>query len=273
MTQIHPTASVAQGAEIDSGVVIGPFCYVGPKVRIGARTVLGPHVVIQNKTTIGEDNRFLGQASIGGLPQDLKYAGEESALVIGDRNLIREFVTINIGTATGSWITSVGNNNLLMACSHVAHDCVLEDDIIIGNNVLLAGHVRIEDRAIVSGGAAVNHFVTIGFFAMVGGMARIVKDVPPFMMIEGSPGRVRGVNTIGLQRHGFLDGAIHELRRAYRLLFSGERPRSVVLEELEAQEDWGPECRRLFAFLRDMERGYQGRYRESLRRPPAEAEA
>ncbi|RMH03449.1 MAG: acyl-ACP--UDP-N-acetylglucosamine O-acyltransferase [Planctomycetota bacterium] len=274
MTRIHPSSFVSPGAELDSSVVVGPFCYIGSKVRIGAGTVLGPHVTIQSKTTIGEDNRFTGQASIGGLPQDLKYAGEESGLVIGDRNVIREFVTINIGTAAGSWITTIGNDNLLMACSHVAHDCVLEDEIVIGNNVLLAGHVRIEDQVVVSGGSAVNHFVTIGRNAMVGGMARVVKDVPPFMMLEGSPARVRGVNTIGLRRRGFSDEAISQLRDAYRRLFAEDRPLSLAIQEMEARGGWGPEVSRLLSFLHDMERGYQGRYRESLRRPPAgEAEA
>ncbi|MDP7560632.1 MAG: acyl-[acyl-carrier-protein]--UDP-N-acetylglucosamine O-acyltransferase, partial [Planctomycetota bacterium] len=155
-TKIHPTSHVAPGAELGSGVVVGPFCHVGHKVEIGDETVLGPHVVLQGKTSIGKRNRFLGQASIGGLPQDLEYAGEDSALVMGDDNVVREFVTINIGTAAGSWVTTLGDRNLLMACAHIAHDCVLEDDIIVGNNVLMAGHVRVESQAIVSGGSAIN---------------------------------------------------------------------------------------------------------------------
>lgn len=273
MTRIHPSSFVSPGAELDASVVVGPFCYLGPKVRIGTGTTLGPHVTIQGKTTIGEDNRFMGQAAIGGYPQDLKYAGEESGLAIGDGNVIREFVTINIGTAAGSWITSIGDRNLLMACSHVAHDCVLEDDIIVANNVLLAGHVRIESEANIAGGAAVNHFVTIGRNAMVGGMARVIKDVPPFMVLEGSPARVRGVNTIGLRRRGFGEEAISQLRDAFRRLFAEDTPASLALQEMEARGGWCPEVRRLMSFLRDMERGYQGRYRESLRRPPAEAGA
>ncbi|MDG1404989.1 MAG: acyl-[acyl-carrier-protein]--UDP-N-acetylglucosamine O-acyltransferase, partial [Planctomycetota bacterium] len=156
MSNIHESSFVSPGAELDSNVTVGPFCYVGSNVRIGAGTILGPHVTIQGRTTIGENNHFVGQCAVGGLPQDLKYAGEESALIIGDENIVREFVTINIGTAAGSWITSMGNKNLIMACAHVAHDCVIEDNVILGNNVLLAGHVRVESNAIVSGGAAVN---------------------------------------------------------------------------------------------------------------------
>ncbi|MDP6850110.1 MAG: acyl-ACP--UDP-N-acetylglucosamine O-acyltransferase [Planctomycetota bacterium] len=270
-TKIHPTSHIAPGAELDSGVVVGPFCHVGHKVEIGADTVLGPHVVIQGKTTIGQRNRFMGQASIGGLPQDLKYAGEDSALVLGDDNVVREFVTINIGTAAGSWVTTLGDRNLLMACAHIAHDCVLEDDIIVGNNVLMAGHVRVESQAIVSGGSALNHFVTVGTLAMVGGMARIIKDVPPYMVVEGSPGRVRGVNSVGLNRKKTSPESVAQMRDAYRRLYADETPTSLAIQEMETRGDWCPEVLRLIAFLRDMERGYQGRYRESLRRPPAEA--
>ena len=273
MTNIHPSSFVATGAELDSSVVVGPFCYVGPKVKIGAGTVLGPHVTVQGRTTIGARNRFTGQASIGGPPQDLKYAGEESALVIGDDNVIREFVTVNIGTATGSWITSIGDRNLLMACSHVAHDCVLEDEIIVSNNVLLAGHVRIESQAIIAGGAACNHYVTIGTLAMVGGMSRVKKDVPPYMVLEGTPSRVRGVNLVGCRRRGVPDASVDQLREAYRRIFADETPSVLAMEEMEARGHLSPEVQRLFSFLRDMDRGFQGRYRESLRRPTAEAGA
>lgn len=273
MPSVHPTAFIAPGAELADDVVVGPFCYVGGRVRIGAGTRLGPHVTIQGRTTIGGENHFVGQCAIGGLPQDLKYAGEESALVIGERNVIREFVTINIGTAAGGWVTSVGNGNLIMACAHVAHDCVLEDEIILGNNALLAGHVRIETAAIVSGGTAVNHFVTIGSLAMVGGMARVVQDVPPFMIVEGAPARARGVNVVGLRRRGRTPDQVAELREAYRALLADEKPMSVALQEFETRPELAPDTRRLISFLRDMERGFQGRYRESLRRPEGDVAA
>lgn len=272
MTTVHETSYVAPGAELDSDVVVGPFCYVGGRVRVGAGTRFGPHVTVQGRTTIGRNNHFVGQCAIGGLPQDLKYAGEESALVIGDANVVREFVTINIGTAAGSWVTSVGDRNLIMACAHVAHDCVIEDGIILGNNVLLAGHVRIESDAIVSGGTAVNHFVTIGTQAMVGGMARVVQDVPPYMIAEGAPARARGVNVVGLRRRGTANEVITQLRDAFRRLIADESPTSLAIKEMEAEEGLSPETRRLLSFLRDMERGYQGRYRESLRRPPDESQ-
>lgn len=274
MATIHPTAVVAPGADLHPSVVVGPFCSVGSRVRIGAGTTLGPHVVIQGRTTIGERCRFVGQCAVGGPPQDLKYAGEESALVMGDDNVVREFVTINIGTAAGSWVTSIGSRNLIMACAHVAHDCVLEDEVILGNNVLLAGHVRVESQAIVSGGTAVNHFVTVGTLAMVGGMSRIVKDVPPYMVVEGNPARVRGVNSVGLRRRGKAQEAIEQLRDAYRRCFADETPMVLAIQEIEARGSLAPEVVRLLSFLRDMERGFQGRYREALRRPPeVEAEA
>jgi len=273
MTVIHETSFVSPGAELDHDVVVGPFCYVGGRVRIASGTRLGPHVTVQGRTTIGRDNHFVGQCAIGGLPQDLKYAGEESALVIGDGNVVREFVTVNIGTAAGSWVTSIGDRNLIMACAHVAHDCVLEDEIILGNNVLLAGHVRIESGAIVSGGVAVNHFVTIGGMSMVGGMARVVKDVPPFMIAEGAPARARGVNVVGLRRNEASPAVIAELRDAFRRLIADETPTSLAIQEMEAEKDLHPETRRLVSFLRDMDRGFQGRYRESLRRPSGDVQA
>ncbi|MAU92619.1 MAG: acyl-[acyl-carrier-protein]--UDP-N-acetylglucosamine O-acyltransferase [Planctomycetes bacterium] len=266
MSNIHETSFVSPGAELDSNVTIGPFCYVGSNVRIGAGTILGPHVTIQGRTTIGENNHFVGQCAVGGLPQDLKYAGEESALIIGDENIVREFVTINIGTAAGSWITSMGNKNLIMACAHVAHDCVIEDNVILGNNVLLAGHVRVENDAIVSGGAAVNHFVTIGTLAMVGGMARVIQDIPPFMIAEGAPARARGVNVVGLKRREYSKESIAELRDAFRRLIADETPTTVAIQIMESETNLLPDTRRLIAFLREMDRGFQGRYRESLRR-------
>ncbi len=273
MPNIHPTAFVAPGAELDEDVTVGPFCYLGQRVRVGKGTKFGPHVAVQSRTTIGENNHFVGQSAIGGLPQDLKYAGEESGLVIGNGNIVREFVTINIGTASGAWVTSIGDRNLIMACAHVAHDCVLEDEIILGNNVLLAGHVRIESQAIIAGGTAVNHFVTIGTQAMVGGMARVVQDLPPFMIAEGAPARARGVNVIGLRRRGIVPEAVAQLREAFRRLMADDTPMTVALAEMEARSDLYPETKRLISFLRDMERGFQGRYRESLRRSEGDVTA
>jgi UDP-N-acetylglucosamine acyltransferase len=262
---IHPTAVVAPGAELGVDVEIGPHSVVGAKVVIGDRTRIGPQVVIEGRTKIGEDNDITGQASLGGPPQDLSYKGEPTELVIGDRNRIREFVTINRGTVKGGGITRIGNECLLMACCHVAHDCDLADRIIMANNVLLAGHVRVEEQANVSGGAAAHHFVTIGAFSYVGGMTRMVQDVPPYMILEGHPSRVRGVNVVGLQRGGFAESEIEALRQAFRIIWRSGDPRRSTLEELKARANGSRALTHLVLNLLNTERGAKGRYRESLR--------
>ena len=264
-THIHPTAVVARGAELGDGVEIGPYCVVGERVRIGHRTRVGPQVVLDGVTQIGEDNIIVGQASLGGPPQDLSYKGEPTRLVIGDRNTIREFVTINRGTVKGGGVTRIGSNCLLMACSHVAHDCELRDRIIMGNNVLLAGHVLVEEFANVSGGAAAHHFVTIGAYAYVGGMTRMVQDVPPFMILEGHPSRVRGVNVIGLQRNGLPEDQIEDLRESFKRIFRSGDPRKHTLERLKEDLPTAPLVNRLVQSLERTELGAKGRYRESLR--------
>lgn len=262
---IHPTALVSPGARIAEDVEIGPYCVIGPQVSIGARTKLGPHVVVDGVTTIGEDNTIAGQANLGGPPQDLSYKGEPTRLRIGSRNTIREFVTINRGTVKGGGETVVGNDCLLMACCHVAHDCELGDRIIMGNNALLAGHVLVGRNANISGGAAAHHFVTIGSFAYVGGMTRMVQDVPPFMILEGHPSRVRGVNVIGLQRGGMSDREVEALRQAYRRIWRSESTRRTVLEELKAEFPDAQLVQQLVKQLEQTELGAKGRYRESLR--------
>ncbi|MBK7877969.1 MAG: acyl-ACP--UDP-N-acetylglucosamine O-acyltransferase [Planctomycetes bacterium] len=264
-TQIHPTAVVARGAELGAGVEIGPYCVVGPNVKLGDRTKVGPQVVIEGVTDIGEENLIVGQASLGGPPQDLSYRGEATRLVIGARNTIREFVTINRGTVKGGGVTRIGNNCLLMACCHVAHDCELRDRIIMGNNVLLAGHVLVEEMANVSGGAAAHHFVTIGAYAYVGGMTRMVQDVPPFMILEGHPSRVRGVNVIGLQRGGLPEPQVEDLREAFKRVFRSGDPRKHTLEGLKRDFPDAPLVQRLVQSLERTEVGAKGRYRESLR--------
>lgn len=263
-TKIHPTAVVAPGAELGNGVVIGPHSVIGPRVKIGDGTVVGPQVVIDGVTTIGRENRFIAQANVGGDPQDLSYEDEPTELVMGDRNTVREFVTINRGTIKGGGVTRVGSGCLLMACSHVAHDCELGDGVLLGNNVLLAGHVAVEHGAIVNGAAAAHQFVTIGRNAYVGGLTRVIQDVPPFMILEGHPARVRKVNVIGLERAGIPVDEIHALRRAFRRLFRGEETRAVAIGQLEA-EPGGALVRELVLALRRTELGLKGRYRETLR--------
>jgi UDP-N-acetylglucosamine acyltransferase len=280
--KVHPTAVIAPGAELGQDVEVGPYTVVGNSVTIGDRTRIGPQVVIDGVTSIGEDNLIVGQASLGGPPQDLSYKGEPTRLVIGDRNTIREFVTINRGTIKGGGVTRVGNDCLLMACCHVAHDCELRDRIIMGNNVLLAGHVLVDQQANISGGAAAHHFVTIGAYVYVGGMTRMVQDVPPYMILEGHPSRVRGVNLIGLQRGGFDETQIETLRQAFRRIFRSGNPRRRTLEELKVEMNDSPLVRHLIESLEQTEMGAKGRYRESLRetfaragaeRIPAEARA
>ena len=263
-TKIHPTAVVAKGAELGRDVVIGPHSVIGPKVKIGEGTVVGPQVVIDGVTTVGRENRFFGQANVGGDPQDLSYEDEPTELVMGDRNTVREFVTVNRGTIKGGGVTRVGNGCLFMACSHVAHDCEIGDGVLLGNNVLLAGHVAVEQGAIVNGAAAAHQFVTIGRNAYVGGLTRVIQDVPPFMILEGHPARVRKVNVIGLERAGIALDEIHALRRAFRRLFRGEEARAVALGELES-EPGGTLVRALVTALRRTELGLKGRYRETLR--------
>ncbi len=263
--KIHPTAVIASGAEIGVDVEIGPYCVVGSQVRIGDRTKIGPQVVIDGVTTIGEDNLIVGQAGLGGPPQDLSYKGEPTQLVIGNRNTIREFVTINRGTVKGGGLTRIGSDCLFMACSHVAHDCDLGDRIIMANNVMLAGHVFVGENANISGGSAAHHFVTIGAFAYVGGMTRMVQDVPPYMIIEGHPSRVRGVNKIGLARGGQVPEQIEALEIAFRRIYRSGNTRKQTLDELKSEFGSLTLVMNLVHALEDTEKGAKGRFRESRR--------
>lgn len=264
-TDVHPTAVIAPGAELGVDVRIGPYAVVGSGVRIGDRTRIGPQVVIDGVTTIGEDNEIVGQASLGGPPQDKSYRGEATRLEIGDRNMIREFVTINRGTVKGGGITMVGSGTLLMACCHVAHDCIVEDNVILANNVMLAGHVHVGEYANVSGAVGTHHFVRIGAFSYVGGMTRLEHDAPPFMIVEGSPGRARGVNVIGLQRAGMAEEDVEGLRVAFRRIYRSGVPRRRVLDEMKADDTTPKHVRLLIQALEETESGTKGRYRQSLR--------
>jgi UDP-N-acetylglucosamine acyltransferase len=264
-TKIHPTAVIAAGAELGLDVVIGPYSVVGDRVRIGDRTRLGPHVVLDGVTTLGADNHIVGQANLGGPPQDLSHRGEPTWLEIGDGNTIREFVTINCGTVKGGGLTRIGSGCLLMACCHVAHDCELGDRVILANGVLLAGHVRVGDGANIGGAAAANQFVTIGRYAYIGGMTRVPQDVPPFMLLEGHQARVRQVNVVGLERAGFTSAQIDALQLAYRRLYRSAVPQRQSLELLRADPTQPAEVLELCAALDEQARGQKGRYRESLR--------
>jgi len=222
MPQIHPTAIVARGAMLAETAVIGPFCVVGQDVSLGPRVTLRSHVVVGGRTTIGEGSRLFPFASIGLEPQDLKYRGEDSELVIGRNNTIREYVTMNPGTEGGGMVTRVGDGCLFMVGAHVAHDCQIGDHVVMANNATLAGHVVVGDYAILGGLCAVHQYVRIGRHAMIGGMSGVERDVIPYGQVMGDRARLYGLNIIGMQRRGFSREDIQGLRNAYQFLFSSD---------------------------------------------------
>ncbi|WP_420475059.1 acyl-ACP--UDP-N-acetylglucosamine O-acyltransferase [Noviherbaspirillum sp. ST9] len=230
MTVIHPTAIVDSNAELDDSVEVGAYSIVGPNVKIGARTKIGPHVVIDGHTTIGCDNRFLQFSSIGGPPQDKKYAGEPTRLEIGDRNLVREFCTFNLGTAQDEGVTRLGNDNWIMAYVHLAHDVQVGNNTIFANNAALAGHVHVGDWVILGGFSNVHQFCKIGSHAMLGMSTSLTQDVPPFVMLNGNPAAAHGINVEGLKRRGFSREQIADLRNAYKLIYKS----GLTLEEAKA---------------------------------------
>ena len=221
-TQIHATAIVEPGAEIGAGVEIGPYCVIGSDVRLGDGCRLKSHVVVEGRTQVGAGTEIFPFTSIGQIPQDLKYQGEPAELVIGKKNVIREHVTMNIGTEGGGMLTKVGDGCLFMAASHVAHDCQVGNNVILANNATLAGHVSVGDFAILGGLSAARQFVRIGKHAMVGGLTGVENDVIPVGTVMGDRARLSGLNLIGLKRRGFTQEQISELRKAYRLLFADE---------------------------------------------------
>ena len=235
MTNIHPTAIIAEGAKIDETAEIGPYCVLGPQVTLGARVKLHSHVAVAGITSIGADTQVFPFASLGHPPQDLKYKGEPSRLEIGERNQIREHVTMNPGTEGGGMLTKVGNDCLFMMSSHVAHDCVIGDNVILVNNATLAGHVHIGDFAIMGGLSAAHQFVRIGRHAMIGGMTGVETDIIPYATVTGNRAHLSGLNLVGLKRRGYDRDAIHALRNAYRLLFAPEGTMAERLEEVAEQ--------------------------------------
>jgi len=217
--RIHPTALVDRTSELADDVEIGPYSIVGARVRIGAGTVLGPHVVISGRTTIGRANRFFPFCSIGGAPQDKKYAGEDTELVIGEGNTVRECCTISLGTVQGGGVTRIGSDNWIMAYAHIAHDCLVGDHTILANNATLAGHVTVGDWVVIGGLSAVHQFCSVGPHAMAGGGSIVLRDIPPYVMCNGNPAEPHGINTEGLKRRGFEAETINLLRRAYKMLY------------------------------------------------------
>ncbi len=219
MSLIHPTALIAEGARLDPSVSVGPYAVIGANVTIGVNTTIGAHCVIEGHTTLGQDNRVFQFASLGAAPQDKKYAGEPTRLVIGNRNTVREFCTFNTGTTQDEGVTRVGNDNWVMAYVHIAHDCVVGNQTILANNATLAGHVQVGDYAIIGGLTGLHQFTQVGAHVMAGFASHISQDVPPFMMVDGNPLAVRGLNLEGLRRRGFSPERITAIKQMHRLLY------------------------------------------------------
>jgi len=232
MSSIHPTAVIEDGAILGDGVRIGPYCVVGPEVELGDGVTLESHVVVSGRTAIGANSRIYPFAAVGLPPQDLKYRGEPSRLEIGCNTVVREHVTMNPGTEGGGMVTRIGNNCLFMVGAHVAHDCSLGDHVILVNNATLAGHVQIDEWAIIGGLSAAHQFTRIGRHAMVGGMSGIENDVIPYGSVIGNRARLQGLNIVGLKRRNFSRETIHSLRNAYRLLFAQEGTMNERLDDV-----------------------------------------
>ena len=255
MAQVHPTAVVHPGARLHETVEVGPYSVIGEKVTIGAGTRVASHVVIDGRTTIGERNRIFPFASVGGAPQDLKYAGEDTQLIIGDGNTIRESATLNIGTAGGGGVTRVGHNNLFMACSHVAHDCVVGNGCVVANSVALAGHVHVEDFVILGGLSAVHQFTRLGKHAFLAGGSMVTMDVPPYCMAQGDRAELAGLNVVGLQRHGYSEEQIGRIKEAYKVLFRSKLVLAEAVAKLKAELGGHPEIDHLIDFVSSSKRG------------------
>ncbi len=257
--KIDPTAIVSSKAEIDKGVTIGPYSVIGDHVSIGKDTIIGPNVVIEGNTKIGERNIIYQFASIGTPPQDLTYKGEDTFVVIGNNNVIREFVTINRGSTKEDWKTIIGNNNYFMAYAHIAHDCYLGDNIIMANLATLGGHVKVGNHAIISAFVAVHQFVRIGSYAFVGAKCGVDRDIPPFMLASvnenGPRAKLFGVNALGLRRHGFSNEVIEGLKRAYKIIWRDNKNMSKAIEQVKNDVVSFPELDILIKFLKTSKRG------------------
>ena len=259
MSNIHPTAIVAEGARLDPSVTVGPYAVIGPHAVIGPGTTVGAHCVIEGRTTIGADNRIFQFASLGAAPQDKKYAGEDTRLVIGDRNTIREFCTFNRGTTQDRGVTTIGDDNWIMAYVHIAHDCVVGNQTILANNATLAGHVQVADQAIIGGLTGVHQFVKVGAHVMAGFASHISQDVPPFMMVDGNPLAVRGLNLEGLRRRGFSAERIAVIKRMHRLLYRQgltlEAARAAIADLSAAHPEAASDVAMVLGFLDQSTRG------------------
>ncbi len=251
---IHSTAIISPKAEIATGCEIGPYCIVGDGVVLGEGCWLQHHVSLSGPCVVGKRNQFYSFASIGQRSQDLKYVGEPTHLEIGDDNTFREFVTANRGTAPNAK-TIIGSRNNFLAYCHIAHDCIVGNDVIFSNNGTLAGHVTVEDHVILGGFTAVHQFCRVGRFAMTGGCSKIVQDVPPFMIADGNPARIRGINKVGLERHGFTAETLRHLKESYRLLYRSDLNVAQAVEQIRAELPDNPELDHLTDFVTRSGRG------------------
>jgi UDP-N-acetylglucosamine acyltransferase len=269
---IADTACVDPRAELADDVEIGPYCTIGPDVRIGRGTRLISHVVVMGVTTIGEHNLISPFAVIGGDPQDLSYRGTPTRVQLGDHNIIREGVTINRGTEKEDGLTRLGSRNMLMANAHVAHDCKLGDFVTIANNSMLGGHTHVESYASISGGVAVHHYVTIGGYCFIGGQSRIYHDVPRYMLVDGNPSKVRCINIVGLKRRGISKAGIDALHEAHRLIYRAKMGIRHAAEILESHGHLTAEVVTLLEFIQAQHDGKHGRARERFRNGPVEVD-
>ncbi|MBW2492777.1 MAG: acyl-ACP--UDP-N-acetylglucosamine O-acyltransferase [Deltaproteobacteria bacterium] len=252
---IHPTAIIDSKADIDSNVEVGPYSIIGANVQIGSGTVIGPHVVVQPHVEIGPNCQIFQYASIGAIPQALKFQGEKTYVKIGQGTVIREFVTVNRGTGFGGEITEVGEENFLMAYVHIAHDCKTGRNVILANNATLAGHIVIEDFVTVGGLVAIHQFVRIGNYAYVGGKSAVVKDIPPYVIAAGDRAKLHGLNSVGLKRHGFSQETLSLLKKAYRIIFRIGLTLNEAIERVKAEVEQVPEVNDLIRFIQSSKRG------------------
>jgi len=251
---IHPTAIISSKAHLGSRVEVGPFAIIGEGCELGDDCVIAPRATLERDVKLANGVKIGIGSVIGGAPQDLKYAGEPTSVEIGEGTVVREYSTINRGTSQ-SFKTTVGSNCLLMSYVHLAHDCHIGNGVIIANGVQLAGHVTVDDKATISGLSAVHQFVRIGRYSFIGGCSRVSKDIPPFLKAVGNPVKLYGLNSIGLQRNGFSDNVVRELKRAYRLFFRSDLNLSQAMERAEAELERFPEVTELLQFVEASERG------------------
>lgn len=252
--KIHPTVILSKKAQVETDVEIGPYSIIGDGVKIGKGVKIGACCVIENDTTIGSGCKIFTGAVIGSIPQDLKYAGEKSFVVIGKNNIIREYVTINLSTTEGNK-TVVGNNNLIMAYSHIAHDCVVGNGCIIANSGTLAGHVTLEDKVVVGGLVAVHQFVRLGKMSIIGGCSKVVTDIPPFSTCDGHPAKFYGLNIIGLKRAGVSPDVMRQLRCAFKIFFQSGLNKKNAIEKIKETVESSVEVGHLINFLTSSKRG------------------